>query len=199
MNETRPIPGGMIRREPQMSEIILVRHGEASANFRERIDPGLSKVGRTQALQVAERLSGLTGFDLFTSPLARAKETAEPLSNIWEKPAIIEPRVREVPSEGIALADRGEWLSRIMTGRWSEVDAERSRWRDDLLKCLRESDTPRIYFSHFIAINVVVGAITQDDRVVCVFPKNTSVFRFANHDGQLSIVEFGEQFEPTES
>ena len=182
-----------------MSEIILVRHGEASANFRESIDPGLSDLGHSQAREVAERLSGLTGFDLFTSPLARAKETAEPLSSIWEKPAIIEPRVRELPSEGIALADRGEWLSRIMTGRWSEVDAERSRWRDELLNCLSESDTPRIYFSHFIAINVVVGAITRDDRVVCVFPKNTSVFRFANQGGELSIIEFGEQFEPVTS
>ena len=179
-----------------MSEVILVRHGEASANFRDCTDPGLSDLGRTQALQVAERLSDLTGFDLFTSPLARAKETAEPLSRIWGKPAIIEPRVREIPSEGIALADRGEWLSRIMSGRWSQVEAEQSRWRDELLQCLIDSDTPRIYFSHFIAINVVVGHVTQDDRVVCAFPKNTSVFRFANQDGELSIVELGEQFEP---
>lgn len=182
-----------------MLEIIMVRHGEASASFREGADPGLSELGRTQAIQVAERLSSLTEFELFTSPLARAQESAEPLARIWGKPAIIEPRVREIPSAGIALADRGEWLSRIMSGRWSEVDAEQCRWREELLQCLRESDTPRIYFSHFIAINVIVGAITGNDRVVCVFPSNTSVFRFANHNGALSIAQLGEQFEPVAS
>lgn len=182
-----------------MSEIILVRHGEASANFRESIDPGLSDLGQAQALEVAERLSGLTGYELFTSPLARARETAEPLSRIWSRPAVVEPRVREVPSDGIALAERGEWLTRIMSGHWSEVDAERRRWRDELLRCLMEADTPRIYFSHFIAINAVVGAISQDDRVVCVFPKHTSVFRFAVDEGELSIIELGEQFAPRQA
>lgn len=199
MRETRPNPGELRCREREMSEIILVRHGEASADFRESTNPGLSDLGRRQALEVAARLSHLKGFELFTSPLKRAQETAEPLSGTWGKPAAIETRVREIPSEGIALADRGEWLSRIVSGRWSQVDGEQSRWRDALLQCLLQANTPRIYFSHFIAINVVVGAITEDDRVVCVFPKNTAVFRFANEDGELSIVELGEQFEPVRS
>ncbi len=182
-----------------MSEIILVRHGEASANFRESTNPGLSELGRRQALEVAERLAHLKEFELFTSPLKRAQETAEPLSRIWKRPAAIEPRVREIPSEDIALADRGEWLSRITSSRWSQLDGAQNQWRDALLRCLREANTARIYFSHFIAINVVVGAITNDDRVVCAFPKNTAVFRFANNDGELSIVELGEQFDPEQA
>ena len=174
-----------------MTEIIMVRHGEASASFRESTDPGLSKLGRAQAREVADHLRGLSGFELFTSPIKRARETAQPLAGIWGVQPRVEPRVSEIPSEGVALADRGEWLSKIMSNRWSEVRGDQQAWREQLLECLAEADSPSIYFSHFIAINVVVGVATGDDRVVNTHPKNTSVFRFSNDQGRLTILEHG--------
>lgn len=175
-----------------MPEIIMVRHGQASANFRESVDPCLSDLGRNQARQVAARLEDLVDYDLFTSPLKRAQETAAPLAKKWSRQAILEPRVSEIPSEGVALADRGEWLTKIMSLRWSSVDGVRKLWREELLQCVIQADTPRIYFSHFISINVLVGAVTGDDRVVCTYPKNTSMFRFCNDGGELSILEVGD-------
>ena len=182
-----------------MPEIIMVRHGEASASFRESTDPdpGLSQLGQAQAREVAARLRSLSGFDLFTSPLKRARETAARLASIWNLEPRIEPRVSEIPSESVALADRGEWLSEILSNRWSQVEVEQQAWRGQLLKCLAEADTPRIYFSHFVAINVVTGAATGDDRVVNTYPAHTSVFHFSSDAGNLSILERGDVVSPT--
>jgi len=176
-----------------MPEIIMVRHGEASESFRTSTDPGLSALGRRQAAAVSERLVALTDYELFSSPLKRARETAAPLEAAWRRPAAIEPRVSEIPSEGVDMNDRGEWLARIMTGRWPDVGARQAKWRSQLIDCLLGADTPRIYFSHFIAINVAFGLATGDDRVICVRPKNTSVSRFSNDGGEVRILARGEE------
>lgn len=174
-----------------MPEIIMVRHGQASANFIQDADPGLSGLGRAQAREIAGVLKGLSGYKLFTSPLQRARETADPLAAVWKVDPIVEPRVSEVPSDGVSLAERGEWLMQIMSSRWSDVEDRQRAWRDELLECLLTADTPRIYFSHFIAINVAVGAATGDDRVVNTRPKNTSVFRLSSEGSSVSILERG--------
>ena len=176
-----------------MTEIIMVRHGEASASFRASTDPGLSPLGREQARNVCARLASLTSCEFFSSPLKRARETAAALEKAWGRTAVIEPRVSEIPSQGIDMESRGEWLARIMTGNWSDVAPAQAEWRAQLLQCLLEANTPRIYFSHFIAINVAVGAATADDRVVCARPKNTSVFRFSNDSGRLGLIASGEE------
>ncbi len=176
-----------------MPEIIMVRHGEASENFRTSVDPGLSELGREQAIAVSEQLVALTDCDLFSSPLKRARQTAAPLAAAWGISAAIEPRVAEIPSEGVDMSDRGEWLARIMTGRWTEVGARQAEWRSQLIDCLLSADTPRIYFSHFIAINVAFGLATGDERVICARPKNTSVFRFSNDGGEVRVLARGEE------
>ena len=176
-----------------MPEIIMVRHGEASESFRTSVDPGLSGLGREQAIAVSAQLVALTDYGLFSSPLKRARETAAPLEAAWGRRGAIEPRVAELPSDGVGMDDRGEWLARIMTGTWPEVGARQAEWRSQLIDCLLSANTPRIYFSHFIAINVAVGLATGDDRVICVRPKNTSVFRFSNDGGELRVLALGEQ------
>lgn len=61
-------------------EIFLVRHGATQELFTRRYgDPALSEAGRAQADALAERL-GDTHFDVcLSSPLGRARETAERL------------------------------------------------------------------------------------------------------------------------
>lgn len=88
-----------------MSEHItfyLVRHGEAENNVRRILDsvPGkkeypLTKHGREQIAQVAKQLS-LVGADaLFSSPILRAKETAEIIAVATGLPIIFDDRLRE--------------------------------------------------------------------------------------------------------
>ena len=48
-----------------MTEIILVRHGEASASWQESTDPGLSELGKRQAEECANLLLNINGIDKY--------------------------------------------------------------------------------------------------------------------------------------
>ena len=64
--------------------LLLIRHGESSANAEGRIqghlDIPLSDAGRRQSQALAERLAALSIDALYTSPLKRAGQTAAPLA-----------------------------------------------------------------------------------------------------------------------
>ncbi|MCJ7752081.1 MAG: histidine phosphatase family protein [Armatimonadetes bacterium] len=67
-----------------MAEILLIRHGETEWNrrevFRGRADVPLSARGREQARLLAEALKGSGVQAVYSSPLSRARQTAEPLA-----------------------------------------------------------------------------------------------------------------------
>lgn len=63
-----------------MATLFLVRHGRAAAGFDGHHDPGLDDLGRTQAISAAAHLAPLGPLAIYSSPLARARETAIPLS-----------------------------------------------------------------------------------------------------------------------
>jgi broad specificity phosphatase PhoE len=66
--------------------IILVRHGECSANaegrFRGRADFPLNETGLSQAEQIAEALVKLQPTALYSSPLLRAVQSLEPAAHL---------------------------------------------------------------------------------------------------------------------
>jgi broad specificity phosphatase PhoE len=66
-----------------------------------------------------------------------------------------------------------------MAGTWAQVvasDGERyADYRTNLLDALASISTDAVVFSHFIAINVVIGAATDDDRMVIASLDNCSV------------------------
>ena len=59
-----------------MSNIYMVRHGEAAAGFDRHIDPGLSKLGKDQASATAKELDAMGPMQIVTSSLARARQWA---------------------------------------------------------------------------------------------------------------------------
>jgi probable phosphoglycerate mutase len=81
-------------------DITLVRHGEPvrGTDEAERLDPGLSERGRVEAARVAEFLAGEHHDALYVSPLRRARETAE---FVTERTGLV-PTV----AEGLAEFDR---------------------------------------------------------------------------------------------
>jgi broad specificity phosphatase PhoE len=130
---------------------------------------------------------------ILSSPLRRAQETAEPLGAAWGVPVVIEPDIGEIPSTTDDLAARTAWLSEVMDGTWDQAGPDVLAWRSRLLDALVRQPAPAVMFSHFIAINVAVGAALDDPRVVCCFPDNGSCTQLEVIAGRLAVVELGAQ------
>jgi len=178
-----------------MATLFLVRHGRAAAGFDGHHDPGLDDLGRAQAASTATVLAPLGPLAIYSSPLARARETAIPLAERWGIEPVIEHRVTEIPSPTDDLAERAVWLRNAMQGRWRALPADLQRWRHTLIERLLAIDEDSVVFCHYIAINVAVGAALSDDRLVCFRPDNGSITRLANNDGRLRVIELGRESE----
>ena len=176
-----------------MATIILVRHGRAAAGFDSHADPGLDELGQTQANAVAAHLAPLGPLPIYSSPLARAWQTALPLSERWGIEPVVEHRVSEIPTPVEDLSQRAAWLREAMAGHWRALPGDLQRWRGELIDCLLQIRDDSVVFCHFIAINVAVGAARSDDRLVCFRPDNASVTRLANNDGRLRVIELGRE------
>lgn len=82
-----------------MTTLLLVRHGETDWNAEGRLqghtDTLLNDYGRRQAAALAEDLAG-DGIDVvYSSDLARARETAEIVAGHLGLPVVLEPGLRE--------------------------------------------------------------------------------------------------------
>jgi broad specificity phosphatase PhoE len=168
----------------------LVRHGQASAGWDEDADPGLTDLGRRQAAAVASALEATGPLPIITSTLLRCQQTAAPLATQWGNAPTVEPRVAEVPTpSGLDVSSRGPWLHSLLRGRWPAEGADLEWWRRDLVDCLLGLREDTVVFTHFVAINVAVGAASGDDRVVISHPDNCSVTTLTNDGGVLRLVE----------
>ena len=174
-----------------MALIYLVRHGEASAGFGSHADPGLSEQGQAHASAAAARLAPRGPLPILTSPLLRARQTAQPLCEAWRCRAAEEPRVAEVPSPSDDLATRSEWLRGVMRGSWSALPAPQLQWRHALLACLILQPEDVVIFSHFVAINLAVGAARGDRRMTQFKPGYGSLTRLRTDGTQLYEEDLG--------
>ena len=176
-----------------MPTIYMVRHGRAAAGFGEHADPGLDEVGRQQAERAADTLVGAIGapVPVYSSPLARALETAAPLAARWGADVTIESRVAEIPSPTDDLRQRAQWLAGAMAGRWMDLPDEVLGWRRDIIECVHGFETDVVVFCHFIVLNVVVGAANGAEALITFRPANGSVTRIGTDDSRLSVIELG--------
>jgi broad specificity phosphatase PhoE len=174
-----------------VAKIYLVRHGKAAAGFDGHHDPGLDATGKAQATATARELAPLGPLSLYSSPLARARETAAPLAAHWQSEILIEPRVAEIPSPTDDLSARAEWLRAVIEGRWRDLDRALNGWRSALIEWVAALESDAVVVCHYIAINVAVGAALDDDRLVVFAPDNASVTVLENAGGRLQVVELG--------
>jgi len=178
-----------------MAKLYLVRHGRATAGWNEDYDPGLDKLGRSQAQRAAQVLKPLGIFRIISSPLARARETATPLAEAWGCSVKIEERVGEIPPPSKGLKDRGLWLGEVMAQKWPDLSRDLKVWRKGIIEALLSLDSETVVFSHFIAINTAVGKATGDERVVSFMPDNGSITVISTDNGRLQLVRLGSQGE----
>ena len=173
-------------------DILLVRHGEAAAAWGEHADPGLSALGRQQALQARDELQTFGRLRLISSPLLRAQETALPMANIQRTSIELDERFREIPSP-VGIDDRRAWLAEFMRQDWLEQGPEIQQWREASWDALFEYDQPVAIFSHFMVINSVVARLTGAAETVCCVPDNASITHLKLDGGALKLVKVGRQ------
>lgn len=176
-----------------MATIYMIRHGHAAASFTDDLDPGLSELGRSQAVDSAKILHGLGPVKILSSPLKRAQETAIPFAKHSGISIEIENRVAEVPSPGLSLADRGPWLAQVMQGNWQDQSSALQQWQQDMVDCLLEINKDTAIFTHFVAINAMVSAAEEAATVLVFRPDNGSITTLDADGASLSLVSRGDE------
>jgi len=175
-----------------MARIYMVRHGRAAAGFGGAMDPALDELGRAQAEGTAHTLAPRGPLSILSSPLRRARETAAPLAALWQVAPAIEDAVAEIPSpKGMTLEERVTWLRGLMGGSWRDVPRDLAMWREHCIGTVTAISRDTVIFSHYVAINVIAGAASDDDRVVVFSPDNCSVTVFETDGTNLKLLEKG--------
>lgn len=172
--------------------IFLIRHGEAAASWGDHPDPGLSDLGKGQAEAAAETLTRLGATSAISSPMQRCRETARPFEARAGLMARVVPEVSEI-STPAGIEDRVAWLRGLMAGTWTEAGADLVAWRMRMAETVAGLPDGVAVFSHFVAINALVGALEGDDRVTVFRPGHCSVTRLERCGGVLRVAEYGSE------
>lgn len=153
-----------------MPTILLVRHGETDWNRSGRImgirPVPLNQNGLTQAARLALQLTALPPPVLYSSPVARARQTADILASTLHVPVIEEPGLSEI---GV-----GEWEGRY----WNEFDGDPARV--DFYRLPQEARPPggeTLGEVQQRAVASVKRAISQSDSSSAVFVTHADVIR----------------------
>jgi broad specificity phosphatase PhoE len=183
--------------------IYLVRHAKPAATWGDAADPGLDATGFEQAASTARHLAGsLARLPVYTSPMRRCRETAEPLCKLWGCSVAVLPAVSEIPAPPGDAAARRDWLIEAMRGTWREIGAnapagavDYRAWRHSVIDGLRALTHDCVIYTHYVAINVAVGAAQQRENVICFRPDHASVTVLDAGPQGLRLVELGRQAE----
>ena len=144
-----------------MTTLIFVRHGETDWNAQHRwqghSDTALNDVGREQARRLAERARAVDA--LYSSDLARARETAEIIAERLGLEMRLDPRLRE---RGF-----GSWEGMTTEEIESSFPDEQARWRAGIGAGAHDAES-------FEAFAARVGSFVEE-----VVPR---------HDGEAMLV-----------
>jgi broad specificity phosphatase PhoE len=117
-----------------MGRIFLVRHGQTTANAQQviqgpRIDAGLSELGQRQASSLADALARAPLQALYTSPLTRARQTAEAVvrRHAGNREAGASLAVQVVPE--LYEMDYGRFIGQDYESIRAEMDQVLDAWR----------------------------------------------------------------------
>jgi broad specificity phosphatase PhoE len=99
------------------TRLVIVQHGEKDSTPG---DPDLTATGRRQAAELAEALASWPITALYTSPLRRARSTAEPISRRLDLAADVDERLAERMNW-----DDGEESLEAFLAEWRRASAER--------------------------------------------------------------------------
>jgi len=79
----------------------------------------------------------------------------------------------------------------VMAGRWDAAGHDFTPWRRAALAAVDSLPENTAVFSHFIAINAIVGLLEAREDVIVFRPGHCSVTRLARTDQTLSVAQHG--------
>ena len=189
-------------------ELLLVRHGLPLR--REVIegpaDPELSPEGHDQATRLANYLVSEKIAAIYSSPLKRAVQTAEPLSQLTGLPISLVDEVAEydrlsneyIPIEELRAANDERW-QKLLAGEWQSdsdtLESFRHRVVSSFEQLINQHASQRIvvtchggvinqYLAHILGISTERGFF---------YPQYTSIHRVvASQNGLRSVVSLNE-------
>ena len=190
-------------------ELVLVRHAlpvriDATPDGRPA-DPGLAELGRKQAERVLEALVHDEVTHLYSSPAARALETAGPLVDKLGLPLTVEPGLAEfdvahssyVPVEELRAAGDPRW-ELLVKGELYHADVDPDAFRAQVVAAVeaiaaRHPGGRAVLFTHSGAINAYAGHVTGQQRPLWFAPAYASLTRIgAARDGRRGVVSLNE-------
>ncbi|HAP75073.1 MAG TPA: histidine phosphatase family protein [Acidimicrobiaceae bacterium] len=189
-------------------ELILIRHAlPVRRELEEGIaDPELSPAGRAQAQHLAEYLASEPIDALYTSPLLRARETAEPLASMKGLEVVVVDDVAEwdrnsneyIPAEELKAAGDPRWKE-LANGMMGDADETPEEFRGRVVAALEalierhpgqrvavtcHGGVVNAYLSHVLGLPPTAGFF---------YPNYTSLHRVAaSRGGHRSIVTINE-------
>ena len=186
-----------------MIDIYLIRHGKASSGW-DTLNPDLDIIGKKQSNKIATELLNIAKepYDIFSSPLLRCLETADPFSEITNKKIIIEDKVIEIPSPIKNLKKRILWLKRVLPLTWEELISDKETkdskidyflWRKNILNFFLSLNKDAFIFTHYLVINSIISYLMNSNKVVFFNPDNTSITHLSLSAKKLEIVSLGDE------
>ena len=186
------------------TELYLIRHGDALPDAGEVVgegydEQGLSDRGRLQARALAERLRPVELGAIYSSPLLRARETAEAVAAVRDAEVSIDDDLREValgpigtlPGPGVSAEEiarlihdrlRQIALVAVTTGNWTSIPGSepseelRRRLTGAVEKIAGRHTGQRVALvSHAGAINAYLAAMLGLERDYFFPTANTSI------------------------
>lgn len=192
--------------------VYFVRHGQSEGNISPVFQPlesPLTDTGRKQAELIAERVSKLNFEILISSPLARAKETAEKiaiktgkepeLSDLFRertKPTRVAGKSRD-DEEASNLWD--EWVKSLYTSGLRAEDGENF---DDLIiradKALdflkNKTEKKIVVVTHGFFLRTMIARVVMGESLTSVAFKSFQA-RVSMENTGLSVLTYGKTFE----
>jgi probable phosphoglycerate mutase len=192
-------------------DLLLIRHAEPvriapGEGGGRPVDPDLTARGRDEAERLAAWLSGEKIDAVISSPLRRARRTAEPLARAQGLDLEIRPDLIEydanadhyIPAEELKAERDSRWQA-MLEGRWEEFGGEPpDQFRARIVPCLdgiiaRFPGGRVAVVCHGGVINVYLGDLLGLDRHLWFEPGYTSVSRVAAaRSGPRSLVTLNE-------
>ncbi len=186
------------------TEIYLIRHGDALPDAAEVVgqgydEQGLSDLGRRQAQALAERFRAISLGAIYSSPLGRARQTAEAIAQVSGHGVQIDSELREVALGPIGVApgtdtsreevarllrDRLREIAEVAvsSGKWSSIPGSepsgelRRRVTEAVERIALEHPSQRVVVvSHGGAINAYLAGVLGIERDYFFPAANTSI------------------------